>query len=154
MDTKALKQLAQDIVGQAKALKDRHTSEVGAPVNYVCIFAQSTAEYQELTEAVRTIGPAVKETDSGLLYHITDLKTVAGVLRILKIRVPDHTKPERGDADFTVSDYQSFKRAHLSRQGFKLITRPDMEMIELMERNYAVRAYFSNPPIDIQLLGS
>ncbi|MFA4818758.1 MAG: hypothetical protein WC621_02870 [Patescibacteria group bacterium] len=154
MNTNTLKKLVKDIVSQAKALKDRHTLEPNAPVNYACIFAQSDTEYKELIEATQTIGKVVKEMNSGLLYHITDLETVAGVLRILKIRIPDPTKPERGDADFTVADYPSFKKECLSRPGFKLITRTDMEMIELMELNCTARAYFSNPPVDQQLLGS
>jgi hypothetical protein len=153
MNSNTLKELVKNIVSQAKALKDRHISEPNAPVNYACIFAQSEAEYKELNESAKTIGKVVKKMDSGLLYHITNLETVAGTLRILKIRIPDPTKPERGDADFTVSDYPSFKKENLSRPGFNLITRADMEMIELMEPNCAVRAYFSNPPVDQQLLG-
>ncbi len=154
MDTDTLKQLVRNIVSQASALKDKYTTELNAPVNYACIFAQSDGEYKELTEAVQAIGQVVKQTDSGLLYHIADLKTVAGILRILKIRIPDPTRPERGDADFTVSDYSSFKKEYLSRPGFKLITRPDMEMIELMEQNCTVRVYFSYPTVEQQLFGS
>lgn len=151
--TESLKQVVGDIVAQSMALKNRHTAEPAAPVNYACIFTQSAAEHADLTEAVRTLGPVVKETSSGLLYDIGGLETVAGTLRILKIRNPDPTRPERGDADFTVSDYPSFKATYLSRPGFKLITRSYMEMIELMEPGCAVRAYFSDPPVDRQLLG-
>jgi len=152
MNSDFLKAIAKNITFQAKALKDRHTTEINAPVSYVCIFAQLEDEYNELTEAVEKIGKVIKKTESGLLYRIPNLETASGILKILKIRIPDPTKPERGDADFNVADYPSFKEEYLSRPGFKLITRPDMEMIELMEPNCVVRTYFSNPPVDKQLL--
>jgi hypothetical protein len=154
MDSNTLKEFVRHVVSEARALKDRHTSEPEAPVNYACIFAQSEAEYKELLKAAESLGKVVKEMSSGLLYHIENLETSAGVLRILKIRIPDPTRPELGDADFTVSDYPSFKKKYLSHPGFKLITRPEMEMIELMELNCPVRAYFSHPPVDQQILGS
>lgn len=147
-------ELVKNIVSQAKSLKDRHTAELDAPVNYACVFARTDCEYEELTAAVQRVGKVVKETKSGLLYHIKDLETVGGKLRILKIRIPDPTKPERGDADFTVSDYPTFKRTYLTRPGFNLITRSYMEMIELMEPGSAIRTYFSDPPVDRQLLGA
>lgn len=153
MNSHNLIELVQAIVTKAQALKNRHTTEVNAPVNYACIFAQSDEEYEELNKAAQTIGQVVKKMSSGLLYHITDLATTAGTLRILKIRVPDPTRPETGDADFTVDNYPTFKQTHLSQPGFKLITRPEMEMLELMEANCPVRAYFSYPPVDKQILG-
>jgi hypothetical protein len=39
----------------------------------------------------------------------------------------------------------------LNQEGFLLIEREDFEMIELMENNCSVRAYFSYPPLDEQL---
>jgi hypothetical protein len=150
----SLKQLVRDIVAESMALKDRHTDEHSAPVNYACIFAQSAAEHADLTQVVQKLGPVVKETASGLLYDIGGLDTIGGALRILKIRNPDPTRPERGDADFTVPDYASFKAKYLSRPGFKLITRSYMEMIELMEPGCRVRTYFSDPPVDQQIFGT
>lgn len=153
MSKESLQKLVQDMVAQASALKNKYTTEISAPINYACIFSRSDAEYRELTEVVQTMGKVVKVTNSGSLYHIENVETVAGTLRILKIRIPDVTRPERGDADFTVSNYAIFKNEYLQKSGFKLILRPDVEMIELMEPNSAVRAYFSHPPIDRELLG-
>jgi len=151
MTTEKLQEMIQIIVKQAGELKNKHTIEKDAPVNYACVFSHSEAEYKELTEAVKTMGKVIKETNSGLLYHIKDLETVGGILRILKIRIPDVTKPERGDADFTVKDYPAFKKTYLSQDGFKLIKRKKFEMIELMDPKFNVRAYFSHPPLDQQL---
>ncbi len=154
MTSSELKSFVIKIVEDASALKNRHTSEIDAPVNYACIFAQSDKEYSELTDAVKEFGKVVKETNSGFVYHINDLPTPSGNLRILKIRIPDPTKPERGDADFTVSNYSEFKKMYLPISGFKLIERSYMEMIELMEDGCDVRVYFSDPPVDRQLLDS
>lgn len=54
-------------------------------------------------------------------------------------------------ADFTVSDYQAFKNKCISQNHFKLIAREKFEMIELMDSEFNVRAYFSHPPLDKQL---
>jgi hypothetical protein len=151
MNSDTLKQTIRDIVNEAFLLKNKYTTEINAPVNYTCIFAQSESEYKELNEAAQSIGKIIKQTDTGPIYFISDLETIAGMLRILKIRISDSTRPERGDADFTVLDYSSFKNKYLGQPGFKLITRPEMEMIELMQPDYDARVYFSNPPIDQQL---
>ncbi len=68
---------------------------------------------------------------------------------MLKIRFPDSTRTERGDADFTISNFFEFENIYLSKPGFKKIQKPDFYMIELMD--FDVRAYFSNPPLDEQL---
>ncbi len=151
MNSNSLKLLVQQIVKRAEELKDKHTAEKNAPVNYACIFSQSEAEYDELLIAAKRLGKIVKKMPSGLLFQIKPLETVVGKLQLLKIRVPDVTRPERGDADFTVSNYAKFKEANLSRPGFKLILKEDFEMIELMDSEFDVRVYFSHPPLDEQL---
>lgn len=146
MTEEELKKLLREIVAQAKELKDKHTSERNAGVNYACIFAQNQEEYEKLLESTAKLGEVVKETPTGPLFRIKDLKTTAGNLKLIKIRAPDKTRPERGDADFTISNYASFKKTVLSKPGFSLITRKEMEMIELIDPAFNVRAYFSNPP--------
>lgn len=151
MNTKELKTLVQDIVFEATKLKNIHTSELEAPVNYACIFSHSSEEYDKMILLAEKMGSVVKETPTGLLFHIQDLDTVSGMLKLLKIRKPDSTRLELGDADFTVSDYNIFKEGSLVKPGFKLIMRDYMEMIELVDGAFNVRAYFSNPPLDVQL---
>ena len=152
MDVKNLKSMIQKIVEQACVLKDKHTNQKNAHVNYACIFSQSEKEYKELIEISGKIGKVVEEMVSGLLFQIKPLNTVAGTLQLLKIRIPDVTRPERGDADFTVSNYPEFKRKYLSQKRFKLLKkREDFEMIELVGPGFNVRVYFSNPPLDEQL---
>ena len=141
-------ELIKSIVEQAQVLKDKHTTEKDAPVNYACIFSQSDEEYEKLDQEVAKIGKVVKETKMGNVFLLEEsIETVAGPLRLVKIRKPDSSRQERGDADFTVRDYQSFKKEYLGKPGYKLIERPDMEMIELADKKFDVLAYFSNPTL-------
>lgn len=152
MDAEDLKIKILYIVEKAAALKNKHTDEKNATVNYACIFSQNKKEYDKLIETAHKIGKVVEETHTGLLFQIEPLKTVSGILKLLKIRIPDVTRPELGDADFTVSDYLEFKKKYLPKEGFKLIKkREDFEMLELIDSEFDVRAYFSNPPLDKQL---
>ena len=142
-----LKELVKEIVSQAKELKDKHTDQKKAPVNYACVFCQNDEEYDELLKLAKELGKVVKETNSGQVFEIEPIDTVAGPLDILKIRKPDKTRPERGDADFTVDNYTDFKAEFLDKEGFKLIERIEMEMIELMDSEFNVRVYFSDPTL-------
>lgn len=150
MNEEHLKKSIQDIVEKANKLKNKHTLEINAPVNYACIFSQNKDEYTNLLELVKKIGKVIKETPTGPLFQIYPIKTVAGLLKLLKIRRPDSTRPERGDADFTVTNFIDFKKKYLSKKEFKLIKRENFEMIELMDLEFDVRTYFSNPPLDKQ----
>jgi hypothetical protein len=151
MEEKNVIATVQGIVEKSRILKDKFTTEKDAQVNYCCIFSQSAKEYAALLACAKKMGKVVKETPSGLLFQIHPLATVAGKLQLLKIRNPDSTRPERGDADFTVKNYPDFKKKYLGKKGFKLIPRENFEMIELMDDKFDVRAYFSHPPLDVQL---
>lgn len=143
-----LESLVKFIVSEAKVLKDKHTNEHNAPVNYACVFCHSQDEYNALVKAAGKIGKVVDSTPTGPVFQVKPIETVAGELRVLKIRTPDPTRPERGDSDFTVSNYKAFKAMSLAKPGFKLIVREKMEMIELSVNGYNVRAYFSNPTLE------
>jgi hypothetical protein len=151
MTKEELRELAKDIVKQACELKDKHTNQKDAPVHYCCIFSQSEKEYKELLEVANKNGKVIEETLMGPLFQIEPFVTVSGLLRILKIRRPDPTRPERGDADFAVKDYDEFKEKYLSESGFNVIERDTFEMIEIMDPAFNVRVYFSNPPVEVQL---
>lgn len=153
MDEAELQELARKIVERAKALKDSRTDEKEARVSYCCIFSQASAEYEELVAAAGRIGQVVKDTPTGPIFLLrTAISTSAGSLRILKIRKPDPTRLERGDADFSVSNYPEFRGKVLRKEGFAPITRPEAEMIELASPEFPdVRAYFSDPPVDVRL---
>jgi len=145
------KKLIQDIVLKSCELKNKHTTEKNAQVNYAAVFSQDEKEYNEFYELAKQIGKVIQGTPTGDLFEIDAVDTVSGKLQLLKIRKPDATRLERGDADFTVTDYPTFKSTYLVKPGFKLIERTDFEMIELTDSTFNVRAYFSNLPLDKQL---
>lgn len=151
MNTADLKSKVKFIVERASALKDEYLGMDDSRVNYACIFSQNKADYDQLLELTKKLGKIVKETPTGPLYQIEPLSTVAGNLQLLKIRIPDSTRPELGDADFTIMDFPVFEEKYLSTPGFKRIQKDTFYMIELMDSKYDVRAYFSNPPLDKQL---
>jgi len=146
-----LKKMIQLIVFQANELKNKYIPDDKSAVNYAAIFSQSDNEFNDLLSEIKEIGVVILETKTGPLFKIDSLDTVAGSLKIVKIRKPDRTRLERGDADFTVKNYNEFKNEFLGKKGFKLIERDNFEMIELMESGFNVRTYFSNPPLDVQL---
>ena len=78
MDTEDLKIKVKKIVEKATALKNKHIDDKNTPVNYACIFSQSKKEYDELLDVTRKIGNVVKETPTGLLFHIEPLQTISG----------------------------------------------------------------------------
>ena len=146
-----LKKLVKSIVEEATKLKNKHIDYPNININYACIFSQSESEYQDLLRTSQKIGTIIKETPSGFLFYISSLKTTSGILKLLKIRFPDPTRPERGDADFTIPNFVEFEKKYLSRKGFKIMKKETFYMIELMDSEFDVRVYFSNPPLDVQL---
>lgn len=148
MNSNDLLPLATQIVAEANRMRLKHAQHFKGHVGYCCVFAQSPEEYNALDSAARALGKIAQDTPTGFTYLVPGIETDAGRLRILKIRKPDVTRKERGDADFSLLDYQSFKDQVLGRPGFSLITRPKTEMIELIDSTFNVRAYFSSPPVE------
>lgn len=147
MSPEDFKKLIQGIVLQAQTLRAKYVPDFSGPVNYACIFSQSQEEYDNFLKLAQSLGQVVKETKSGPLFQLGPLETAAGELKLLKVRIPDPTRPEKGDADFTLDNYQEFKDKYLNQPGFKLIEREEMEMIELIDAGFNVRCYFSHPTL-------
>lgn len=141
-------EIIQQIITQSTTLKDKYTDKKSVSNLWVCIFSQSEEEYQRLLAEAKDLGNIFEDTPSGPKILLRE--PIAGA-RVLKVRQFDPTKTERGDVDFSISDYKNFKAKYLQdSEHFKLIERDTFEMIELMESGGAVRAYFSNPPIEEQ----
>lgn len=141
------------IVNSAIKLKNRYTNEVNALIDWVAIFTQSDEEYIDFLKKASSFGEVIQDTETGPIFKLNrPIKTRAGELFIIKIRKPDKTRPQRGDGDFRLSDYETFKKRNLTDKHFKLIRRKDYEMIELKDSEFDVLVYFSNPPIS-EVLG-
>jgi hypothetical protein len=151
MNLNDLQEKIQLIVKESTELKNKHTNEINSPVNYVCIFSHTQEEFGTLLNLVRKIGKIVENTSTGPIFKINTISTISGELKLLKIRKPYEDRPELGYSDFTLTNYSNFKEKYLSKKGFKLIERPDYEMIEIIDNNFNVLTYFANPPLDKQL---
>ncbi|MFA6096066.1 MAG: hypothetical protein WC788_00380 [Candidatus Paceibacterota bacterium] len=141
------------IIPRTIELNKIHILDESTKVNYSAIFCQSRAEYEALNREASELGDVVEDNSTGPLYKFyKPLQTLAGPLWLLKVRKPDPARLERGDADFTLRDYNSFKEKYLKDdEHFKLIDRVNFEMIELKDSKFDVLSYFSNIPLTIQL---
>lgn len=142
--------LINSIVSDSKKLMDKYCDIEDVHVNYACIFCQNEKEEMEFNSLAGELGSIIEDTQTGPLYKIRPLETRFGRLQLLKVRSVDQTRPERGDADFTITNFDQFWNENKGRPQFKLIEREDFVMIELMDESFDVRTYFSNPPLDVQ----
>ncbi len=150
-----MKQDLQDIisylVSKTIELKDTYTEEKDLEIDYVCIFSHSDKEYQKLLKLASEIGKVVDQTQTGPVFKFQNPpETKAGRPKLLKIRIPDPTKVQRGDTDFN-TNYADFKSKYLGKPRFSLIERKDFEMIELKDPEFDVLVYFSSIPPSKQL---
>ncbi|MFA6391354.1 MAG: hypothetical protein WCW66_01190 [Patescibacteria group bacterium] len=127
-----------------------NTDEFPVTIDYLSIFAKDEAEYQDLIEYTRELGKATDEklakTGKTIILK-SPIETEAGLLKVIKIRKPDATRPQRGAPDFRVDDYQEFKSKYIMANGnFTLMLRADYEMIEL--KGVDVLVYFPSKLFD------
>jgi len=134
------------IVSRSMELKNKCTDASSVPVEFSCIFCQNEEEYKQFTDEIETLGKIVERTQSGFTYFLDKpIQTVAGPLRLVKIRKPDSQRTERGDADFN-TDYKNFKEKYQNNSGFELVKRDTFEMLRLSDPKFDVMACFSNVP--------
>jgi hypothetical protein len=121
-----------------------NTDEFPVTLDYLAIFAEDEAEYQDMMEYTQEFGEIVdkhKAKSGKTILLKNPIKTEAGPLKVLKIRRPDPTRPQRGAPDFKVGEYEDFKKKYLMENGnFTLMLRKDFEMIEL--KGIDVLVYF------------
>jgi len=148
MKKENLTDLIKNIVSEAIKLKDKYTDEKRSPVNYVAVFSHSKKEYKNFSATAETLSKAVQKTSTGTIYILRKpVETNAGKLQIVKVRKPDTSRPEMGDADFTVN-YDAFKKKYAKKKGFQVVVSSlGVEMIELSEKCASIRCYFSQTPV-------
>lgn len=134
------------IVDCSTELKNKCTDASSAPVEFACIFCQNEEEYKQFTDAVATLGKVAETAQNGFTYLLDKpIQTIAGPLRLVKIRKPDIQRPERGDADFN-TDYKNFKKKYQKNAGFEFVKRETFEMLRLSDPDFDVLTCFSNIP--------
>lgn len=133
------------IAEKCRDLKNKYISE-NFEIDYICVFSHSQNEYDELIKQASFIGKIVESTNSGPVFKFNKPpETILGKPKVLKIRIPDKTRSERGDVDFT-TNYPEFKSRYFDNNRFKLIKRKKFEMIELRDDEFDVLVYFSSIP--------
>jgi len=78
----------------------------GLPVDTVCFFAQSAAEYDFLLAAVKKHGPISKFTHGATTYVDCDLTIDGHHITILGVRQPDPARPWIGYGDYPAAHYK------------------------------------------------
>lgn len=139
------------IVHKCVELKNKYVDEE-MMIDYVCIFSQNQEEYDQFLKFARDLGEIADQTKTGPIFKFNNPpQTIVGKPKLLKIRIPDPTRPQRGDVDFN-SDYESFKKKYLDDNKFKLVKSWDgFEMVELRDKEFDVLVYFSISPLSKKL---
>lgn len=151
MTPEELNKIIDQIVNECFELKNKYIQKKDLEIDYICIFSKNQEEYKNLIKVSDFIGSVASNTPTGPVYVFNKRpKTIIGSPKLLKIRIPDDTRPQRGDVDFN-TDYSEFKENYLNNKEFTLIKRPDFEMIELKDPDFNVLVYFSNIPPSKQL---
>jgi len=150
---KTITEILEFIIPKTLELNRAYIPDEAVRINYSAIFCQNDEEYERLATEASQLGDVAEDTPTGPLFKLRkSLETLAGPLWLLKIRKPDLTRPQRGDADFTLTNYEAFKKKYSNdTKHFKLINRGDFEMIELRDSNFQVLSYFSSIPLTKQL---
>jgi len=134
MDKKEFEKLVNYIAKQGLAVFE-NTDEKNPEIDYLAIFSKDDDEYKELEKIAETLGEEMDKENhkTGRTFLLNEsMKTIAGDLTSVKVRLPDATRPQRGAPDFKVQNYSQFKEKHLQSSGnFTLMVRKDYEMIEI-----------------------
>lgn len=121
-------------------------------IDFVDIFPKSEKERTKLIKEAETIAQPIQNVSTGRIYRLyKPLRTQYGELTLIKIRIRDKTRKQRGAPDFKVKKYFSFKKKALEDPRFKLIIRKNYEMMELKEGNIAI--YFPSETLSETLRG-
>lgn len=147
-EVEELVKLVRSVSAEAVLLRDKYVQSP-SNISYCCIFTQNDEEQARLDRVCSGLGNLANATPTGNVYVVPSIKTDAGELRVIKVRAPDSTRPERGDADFALADYVEHQADILELPNSKLIVRDEFEMIELIDSNFDVRVYFSHPPVEL-----
>lgn len=146
MENKDFDDLIHYIVKRCVDLKNKYVADKTLVADYICVFSHNKQECEEFIHHASFLGKIAEETKTGPIFKFyTPPKTLAGNPKVLKIRMPDDTRKEKGDVDF-ITDYTKFKSTYLDNKRFTLIKRERFEMIELKDSKYDVLVYFSSIP--------
>ena len=146
-----IEKIISEIVDEADLIVKEKIDE-NLSIDFVDIFPKSEKEKGKLTEEIEKMGKEISQTETGKIYHLgKPMITKFGPLSLIKIRIFDTGRTQRGAPDFKVKDYASFKQKYLADNSFKLIVRKDYEMLELRKEGRNVLIYFPDKPLSENL---
>lgn len=149
MDKKEFTKIVNYIIEQGIATL-KNTDEKNPEIDYLAIFSKSEDEYKELEKIVEALGEEMDKENykTGKTFLLREpIKTPAGILTLVKVRLLDATRPQRGAPDFRVQNYQQFKDKYLQSSGnFTLMARKDYEMVEI--KGVDVLVYIPNKTVN------
>lgn len=135
MKNEGLEKIITYLVRQGLDTIKNNTDEDQVAIDYVSIFSKDDDEFKNLELVAETMGVQVDKENikTGKTFLLDkSIETSAGELKLVKIRIPDATRTQRGAPDFKIPNYMQFKEKYLQTSGnFTLMTRKDYEMIEI-----------------------
>lgn len=149
METENISKVVSSVASKSSRLIEK-TLGKRLPIAYLTIFAHGASEYDDLTKQAGELGGR-SEANNGLNFLFRKpIETEAGTVSLIRVRQPDPYRSQIGCADFTIENYEEFKRIELPKhpKNMRVIERPDFEMIEFfdLEKN-DVLAYIVSKPI-------
>ncbi len=114
-------------------------------IDFIDIFPISHAERKKIELNIKENSKIIEKDNKGEFYLLNDpISTIYGELRVIKLRIFDENKKERGTIDFKCNDYNSIKEIIKDRENVYIIHREWDELIEIpIQDNYI---YISNKP--------
>ncbi|MBU1015332.1 hypothetical protein KKI17_02760 [Patescibacteria group bacterium] len=112
------------------------------PIKSLTVFTHSQAEYELLVQILESMGKPYNYNNGPRIELNESIQADDNWITHLRIRKPDHERPQVGCNDFE-TDYEAFKGDYLLKyaDNFNLIKRPGYEMIELYDKKFDVFAY-------------
>ncbi len=128
-------------------LKDKQISEGVGGIDYAAIFPASKDEYILLMDKLQQEGTPVKVAPTGTVFRLKEpIKTPQGEVSLVRIRIYDPDKSQRGYIDYQIDDYERFKKKYLALGTVSIThSRDGVEM--LMAENKEVIVYFPEIPL-------
>lgn len=147
-----MKELWKETIGMVtqkadQLLKDRQIKDGVVGIDYAAIFPRSKDEYNLLMERLQQEGKPVKVVPTGTVFRTKEsAKTPQGEVSLVRVRIYNPDKSQRGYVDYQVDDYERFKKRYLASGAVSVVHNQDgVEM--LTAENEEVIVYFPEIPL-------
>jgi len=144
--------IVNEILAQSFPIVNKVISEKLISGDFVNIFPKTVEERKLLIRDISKLGKIISKLDNGDIYLLNKpIPTQFGDYSLIKVRIFDPTRTERGAPDFKVEKYDSFKKKYSGKEGFTLLDKGNFEVIELKVSGANVRIYFPSETLSESL---